>query len=107
MQLRRGHFLEIVIEETLDALVSRAQVAGQKPVLFPILRDQRRKYVVELPSCRRRHRRASQQRQLEVDIRIQVGIRVQTAPASVWAARVIETRFPARRGGENPSRGMR
>ena len=35
------HVLQIIVEKRLDALVGRAKVVGQQPLLFPVLRDHR------------------------------------------------------------------
>ena len=63
------HILEIVVKKSLDALVHRAQIMAEQPVLFARLAGHRGNDFREFRVTRDRHGRAADQGELDVDVR--------------------------------------
>ena len=63
-----GAILQIIVEEILDPLVSRAEMIGKEPVLFAIERDHVAHEFGEIGVGLERKRRAAEVPELEIDI---------------------------------------
>ncbi len=68
-QFGHRHVLQIIVEKSLDALVSRAKIMAEQPVLFARLAGHRGNDLGELLVALDRHGRAADQGEFDVDVR--------------------------------------